>query len=281
MSYQPPCSLLQPHHKNFLLLIQMTDLHLPKYPHTELAGVNCDRLLDAILDKIQQEYPNADLLVATGDLVHDITKETYDRIFNKVASLNMPFIGIAGNHDVTQELDQELPFPQRRHVAKLADKRLATRHRIETPFWNLLFLDSSVPGKVFGRFSQETLDWLVNELENSSKPCVAFAHHPMLPVNSAWIDNHMLQNSEQFWQAVTPFNHKLKAILVGHIHQEQHLIFQHIHLLSSPATSMQFVPYQQDFAIDSQNMAGFRWLTLYNNGNLATGVKRIDTIRPF
>jgi Icc protein len=44
-----------------------------------------------------------------------------------------------------------------------------------------------------------------------------------------------------------------------------------------PSTSLQFKPLCKDYTID-EIAPGLRWINLYNNGLLATGIKRTDTI---
>lgn len=259
-------------------MVQISDLHLFEYPSNDPRGKLYERSFDIILDNITKDFPFIDFVVVTGDLAHEPTPVTYDRVFTKLKKLSCPFLCIAGNHDVTYELNCHLPFEQREHLPVVADKRLVDCHQVETPYWNLLFLDSSVPGKVYGSFPSETLNWLDNSLKKSKKPCIVFNHHHVLPVGSTWIDNHMLKNHHDFWKIVSPYQQKLKAVIVGHVHQEHHLRNGDISMYSVPATSVQFKPFEQNFCLDKKNQAGFRWITLYNDGKLETGVKRLDTM---
>lgn len=278
---KPIISLPQRHHEH-VSIIQISDLHLFEDLEFDMGNLNyhdcLQKVIQAIKTHTHDDLSSIDLLAVTGDIVHEITPTTYDQVFAILDSLKVPYLCIAGNHDVTQELDPDLPFPQRRHLPMPVHPRLARCQRVSFPNWNLLFLDTSLAGSVYGRLNQESLDWLNNELATATRPCVIFAHHPMLKVNANWIDTHRLQNSQAFWEVVTHYPNTLKAIFVGHIHQEIHAIYQGTHLFSTPSTSGQFTPFEHDFNLDHEQQAGFRWITLYNNGNLATGIKRIDTM---
>lgn len=257
----------------YFSIIQISDLHFINNA-TSLAT------LEIVLAELANYPTPIDLLVVSGDLVQIIEKASYDFIFNTLDKLNIPYICIAGNHDVTQELDSHLPFEQRRHVAMSAHPRLRANHSISTPHWQLLFCDTSIAGQIYGNFSEATLDWLAEQLKTAQKPCLLFCHHHVLPIHSAWLDGHITQNYPELWQLLTKFPQKLSAIFTGHVHQEQNQFFQGVAVYSVPSLSVQFLPFSDDFALDTQAKIGYRWIKLYNNQQLVTGVKRIDTASP-
>lgn len=259
-------------------IVQISDLHLFEDPSQLLDNLNPATSFHQVLALLQQELANIDLLLVSGDLVHEISEKNYQQVFDCLDSLGIPYQCIAGNHDVTQELDPELPFEQRRHIAMPAHHRLASRVKVSLPYWDILLTNSAVAGQVYGKFDEMTLDWLQSQLTIAKKPCVIVAHHPMVAVNARWIDSHQLQNADKFWQVVSPYADIVKAIFVGHIHHENHVLHNGIHLFSTPSTCVQFAPFQDDFTTDTKKTAGLRWITLYNNANLATGIKRIDTM---
>lgn len=263
-------------HADYLSLVQISDLHLFEDDTTLYNGINPANNLQQLLNIVAHKL-SADGLMVTGDLLQQPSDMGYQRLFAKLTRLGLPMVTIAGNHDVTLELDSHLPFFQRRHVAIQANPQLVHCHKVTSEYWDILCLDSSVSGQIYGAFSQTTLDWLADRLAESDRPCVIFAHHPMLLVGSKWIDQHTLKNSAAFWSVVTPFVHRLKGIFVGHVHQELQLMYAGVPLFTCPASSVQFLPFSDDYATDPIP-AGLRWLTLYNNGTLATGIKRVNTM---
>lgn len=266
---------LSNNNSNFLQIIQITDLHLFDNPNERYNGIDTKASLDCVMTKVLNDFPNADMFAITGDLLQNPTFENYSNLFDYFDSFGKPFVAVAGNHDVTMELDSHLPFIQRRHVAITADERLKNCFLIESKFWNLLFLDSSCKGHIAGCFSANTLNWLADTLQKSDKPCVMFCHHPMFKVGSAWIDNHCLKNSDAFWEKIMPYRDKLKGIFVGHVHQEFSDIIHDVPVYTSPSTSAQFKPNDDDYGIDDKT-SGFRWIKLYHDASISTGVSRID-----
>lgn len=271
-----PSSISQ-HHADYFSIIELSDLHLFDDPNKLMNGVNTADTFESVLSLVKQQRDNVDLLVLTGDLCHEPTPKNYDRLFAALDDINIPFVAIPGNHDVTLELDHHLPFAQRRHLPVKADSRLQTRYSIATDYWDLLLLDSSCEGHSHGEFDEQSLRWLAQQLANADRPCAIFCHHPMVLIDSAWLDKYTIINSERFWEVVMPYLDRIKAIFVGHIHQEMHKITYGTSVFGCPSTSLQFKPLCKDYTID-EIAPGLRWINLYNNGLLATGIKRTDTI---
>ena len=280
LSY-PACKISTPDGQ--INVLQITDLHLstPETKgnesncHLEF-GSRCQHSFEAVLKQALNENIRCDLILVTGDLVSDIKPAIYDYIFTVLHKTEIPFACIAGNHDVTDELGQELPFTQRELVAQSADTRLLSRHMIETDNWQLLLIDSAIPGKVAGEITTTDIDWLCTQLSECDKPALIALHHHVMPMNSNWIDEHIADNAAMFWQRVKPFTN-LHTIISGHTHQEKVRYQNGVTVYNTPSTCYQFKPHQKEFAYDDDARPGYRWLQLANNGQVASWVERLDT----
>jgi len=271
-------------------ILQITDLHLstPLSCPTDNNGSDsnsddcnsdddrCQHSFEKVLEQALNEDIRCDLILVTGDLVNKVQSTIYDYIFETLQATKIPFACIAGNHDVTDEIGSHLPFHQRQLVAQSADPRLLSRHVIETSHWQILLLDSSIAGQVGGRITLTDIAWLCERLNACDKPALIAVHHHIIPVDSAWIDIHMAENSEDFWQRMATFEH-LKVIVSGHIHQEQVRHRQEVTVYSTPSTCYQFMPDEDDFTYDTDALPGYRWLQLANNGKVASWIERLDT----
>ena len=262
-------------------ILQITDLHLSSHVPAVADQISsevavCQYNFEAIIKQALSAERRCDLILVTGDLVDKVQAEIYDHIFAVLQATGIPFACIAGNHDVTDEDDSELPFFQRQLIARAADERLLSRHVIETEHWQLLLLDSSIAGKVAGELTTTDIDWLYQQLQTCAKPALIALHHHLIPVDSDWIDHHMVKNADTFWQRMAAFEH-LKVIISGHTHQEQVRYRQGVTVYSTPSTCYQFEPFADDFAYDKNALPGYRWLQLANNGEVASWVKRLDT----
>lgn len=271
-----------------LNILQITDLHLStpvdadsatsNHAHSDKnsAATICQECFEHVVQQALQTDIRCDLIIVTGDLVNTVNPSIYDHIFAVLQATDIPFVCIAGNHDVTDEIGSDLPFFQRELLPRTADARLLSRHTIDTDQWQLLLLDSSKTGKVEGEITPSDIDWLCQQLTACDKPALIALHHHVIPIDSDWIDTHMAENSESFWQHMTPFEH-LKVIISGHTHQEQVRYRQGVTVYSTPSTCYQFKPYEDDFAYDKTAQPGYRWLQLANNGKVASWIERLDT----
>lgn len=280
-TYTPPKQLNKPLNKQLktnrptLNILQLTDLHLSADKHKTVAGINCYDGFNNALKQALAEPIECDLILLTGDLVNEIKPVIYDYIFDKLQATGIPFACIAGNHDVTDVHNPNTPFEQREFIACTPDHRLLNQHCIESEHWQLLLINSSVAGKVYGEIAQAEQDWLTQQLSNNDKPAIIVMHHHAIPMDSAWIDKHIIHNADEFWATIAPFNKQVKAVLSGHTHQASEQVYQGVINYTTPSTGYQFAPKQTDFDYDESATAGYRWLLLHPDGSLASQVRRL------
>ena len=61
------------------------------------------------------------------------------------------------------------------------------------------------------------------------------------------------------------------------MHQQFDGHYNHIQLMSSPSTCVQFLPNSADFAVDTAT-PGYRWMELHPDGRIETGVERLEAL---
>ncbi len=257
-------------------ILQLTDLHLTIDTAMHSCQQRFKKVLNQALEETAEQNVVCDLILVTGDLVSQVEPAIYDYIFAVLTATNIPFACIAGNHDVTDEIGHDLPFEQRQFIAHPADSRLLSRHVIESDYWQILLINSAIAGRVAGRIKEDDIDWLCAQLEHCDKPALLAIHHHLIPMCSEWIDAHMVQNAEMFWQRTKDCDN-LRVIINGHTHQEQVQHRNGVTVYTTPSTCYQYQPLNDEFAYDKTSRPGFRWLQLANNGQVASWVKRLDT----
>ena len=245
-----------------LTIAQITDTHLFRETTAEFRGVNTYQSFIAVVEKLRQISPSPDLLLLTGDLSQDETKESYQILGDHLESLAVPIYSIAGNHDNLQLMEQVLvnqPFSREKYL-NLAD-------------WQIILLNSAVSGQVAGYLSPETLSYLKTKLSQFNRPTLISLHHHPVEINSEWMDEYKVQNNRKFLEIITGYP-QVKIVLFGHIHQEFDSYQNGIRYLGTPSTCIQFQPNNYDLAMD-EFKPGFRLLTLLNNGEFDTKVIRV------
>lgn len=250
-----------------LRLVQCSDMHLFADPATKLLGLNTQQSFQNVVELIQQQQPHIDLLLTTGDVAQQSTPQTYQRFLKTMqplttAPIKAPHFCIPGNHDLDESYVDGLnmnPLPCEVIIGN----------------WCCILLNSTVDHEIAGSLSNSTLDYLQQALERQRNRHVLIAlHHNPIAVGCEWLDQHMLKTSQTFFDILQPFSN-VKLVLHGHVHQIFEQVYQQVHYLSCPSTSLQFKPKHDKFTLDTAN-PGYRWLDLYANGHFETDVCRLE-----
>lgn len=252
-----------PAKSNPIRLLHITDHHLFADPKGSLLGVPTWQSLEAVLTLMAPELPNADLILVTGDVTQDHTDASYQAFAKRINQLGVPVHYLPGNHDALTAMQR-----------CLQGANIHPEAHIKMGVWALHLLNSAVEGQVSGAVAQPEFDMLVRNMSQSEAQhhLVALHHHPV-PMQSEWLDAHILAQGSQFLARLHQAA-PVKLVLFGHVHQEYESQQHGIKLLATPSTSVQFTPQAQDFEVDSLQ-PGFRWLELFDNGEVITQVVRV------
>ncbi len=234
-------------------VLQITDSHLYADPTQCLLGLNTLNTLDQVLAQAQQKLGKPDLVLATGDLVHDASDAGYKRLRSRLSQLGCPTYCLPGNHDVPGKM-----------LMLLNQDDVHCIPSVHFHNWLLIFLDSTIPNETGGNLSTTQLAELEQTL--ASQPALhtlVCLHHQPVPVGSQWIDSIGLHNPAELFNVVNR-HPQVKGILCGHVHQHFEANHDHIKLMATPSTCIQFVAGQDDFGID-HCPPGYRWLALLPN----------------
>lgn len=242
--------------------LQFTDTHLCASPDARLKDTRTDSTFAAAaaaaLAATAEDPPDA--LLLTGDLAQDGSPEAYRRLAGHLAPHSLPAWCIPGNHDDPRVLRATLPGPRFRHE----------RHADFGP-WRLLFLNTHDGDRGGGRLSESELaDAALALTESGPEHVLVVMHHHPVPIDS-WLDQSAaLDNQDALW-ALAEAEPRLRGILFGHVHQEVDRLRDDVRILGTPSTCFQFAP-GADIARLDDRPPGWRWLDLYDNGDLSTGL---------
>ncbi|WP_009630418.1 3',5'-cyclic-AMP phosphodiesterase [Synechocystis sp. PCC 7509] len=245
-----------------LLVAQITDTHLFAEVEPKVFGVATHNSLQAVIERLRALQSPPDILLLTGDISQDESRQSYDRLYNFIAPLNIPTYWLPGNHDnlpIMEQVLQQSPID-------------ATK-AFQSGGWNFVLLSSLIPGCVQGEISKQSLDWLESQLKKCTLPTLVAIHHPPCLINSEWMDNINLRNYQEFLALIDHYL-QIKLVIFGHIHQEFDSQRQGVRYLGSPSTCVQFQPQSKEFTIDKQAQPGFRLINLFSDGTYDTEVVR-------
>lgn len=253
------CSLPQ----DCLRILQITDTHLYGDNAGRLLGVNTLDTFRSVLKSFLATGWQPDLILATGDLVHDATPRGYQQLAGMLDELGVPVYCLPGNHDDPETMQKHL-----------CGSRVSCPKSVVHKGWRLILLDSVVPGQVGGSLSTLEIEQLRKALRQPALPTLISLHHQPVPIGSTWIDRMGLDNSMALQHAIAG-HPEVKGLLWGHVHQEFDDQLNGVRLMASPSTCVQFEPDTENFSVD-QREPGFRLLALMPDGQILSEVQRIN-----
>src|SRR5450631_1675595 len=172
-----------------VLIAQISDLHIKSPGSLAYGRVDTAAALERCVAALNEFRPKPDVVVISGDLADTPTVEEYQHLRRLLAPLDLPFVGIPGNHDSREMM--RAAFPQGYAFASGP-----LNQRLEIRGLDLLLLDSSVPGKPHGELDAPTLQWLEATLAASpDRPALVFLHHPPFRTGIWHMDRQNLRNA--------------------------------------------------------------------------------------
>jgi Icc protein len=244
-----------------LRVLQITDTHLYAEPDSRLLGVNTLDSFRAVIDAFKHIDWQTDLVLATGDLVHDASPSGYRDLAQTLNHFGQPVLCLPGNHDD--------PGVMREH---LACEHVSTPHVVDIGAWRIVLLDSVIPGEVGGHLREDELQRLRDALNGNTRPTLICLHHQPVPVGSHWLDNMGLDNASELMQIVEQAP-AVRGVLWGHVHQCYDANHKNMRLMATPSTCVQFSANSDDFSVDNA-APGFRLLALLPDGTIHSQVMR-------
>ena len=153
-------------------ILQISDTHLSLAQPLRAAS------LDACIDHINGLEQQPDLVIHTGDVVHDGTVDEYAVARKIMGKLKAPLYLIPGNRDHRERLIET--------SAALSPARLETpyvQYTITADGLRLICLDTLVTGTNKGQLCAERMEHLRLMLDQDREtPCAVFMHHPPFEV---------------------------------------------------------------------------------------------------
>jgi Icc protein len=234
-------------------IAHITDLHISKdITQKKHSCVAYQSLIDT-LSAIESNHKNIKNLVITGDLSSDYSLESYLHIKNLLGKYPFKVSLLPGNHDDLKKMEMILDEQISIENIDLSDIKILAYN-----------FDTHVPGRVHGKLQESDIKNLMQELNNlkTTNQIILFTHHPLVPVGSKWIDEHICENSEFLIETLLSYKKLNFQIFCGHVHQDSYLKKNNIEFYSTPSTCYQFKPYSDEFDIDKNVSYGYRVISL-------------------
>jgi len=244
-------------------ILQISDLHLKQHPGETMLGIDTEYYFHRVLDYAFEATPKIDLILVTGDLTQDPCLGNYQRIEQVLQSYGLPCICLPGNHDDDALMQVTLNMGQ-----------VSCNKQTFLGNWQIIALNSRIPGKPGGRLEKKELQFLEDCLRAYPDRYTLIAvHHHCQTIASPWLDAMMIENAEEFLDLLHCYP-MVRAVTCGHIHQVMDKRIGSIRVFSAPSTCFQFEPKSQEFSV-MDTAPGYRMIQLHQDGGLKTDVFRL------
>lgn len=261
----PGQRILLPHAGSCVRIAQVTDMHLEEARGGRLLGMDTDDSFHHVLGLIRNAAVAPDLVLVTGDVANHGSAAAYQRAREYLNRLGVPWFWLPGNHD-----DRE------RMVEGLGDGRPMWRS-ICVGGWQIVLLDSTVPGQVGGEIGAAEFALLDHWLDSAPRlPTLLCLHHQPVPVGCAWLDTQLVADAAGLLERVAA-HAQVRGVVWGHVHQEFAARIGTAEWYGTPSCCIQFAPGSAGFALDEQ-APGMRWIELHPDGRIATRVERVSGV---
>jgi Icc protein len=210
-------------------IAQISDLHIKPPGSLAYGRVDTAKALERCVAALNEFTPKPDLVVISGDLADTPTAEEYDHLKRLLEPLQLPSVGIPGNHD-SRDL-MRAAFPR----AAYAFASGPLNQKVEVGALDLVLLDSSVPGQPHGELDAPTLQWLDQTLASApTRPALLFLHHPPFLTGIWHMDRQNLRNSGEL-ASIVPRHPRVRLIAAGHVHRATLAMFAGVPTTICPA----------------------------------------------
>jgi len=217
-----------------MIIVQLSDLHVCPAGASAYGRVRTNDMLREAIEQVNALRPRADVVLATGDLVHAGDVEEYAMLRELLSELAMPVYLVLGNHDHRGNFRKV--FGDSEYLPETSE---FLHYAIEDHPVRLIGLDTVVPGRAGGELCKRRLAWLEDALEVApERPTVLFMHHPPFRTSIEHMDVIGLEGAEAMGRLVER-HPQIERILCGHLHRPIQVRWRGTLASTAPSTAHQ------------------------------------------
>ena len=196
-----------------MTIVQITDTHISLDAPRGTARI---RDLEACVAAVNALEPQPDIVIHTGDITHNGTREEYDCAAGLLKQIKAPLHVMAGNRDNRVELRRAFS-----DICGLEPGDHFIQYVVDLPGVRLIALDSTTDTTNKGLLCPERLTFLDHALgEDPATPALLFMHHAPVDIVEA-IDPFQFISRDNALeiQRIIEKHPQTKALICGHSHR--------------------------------------------------------------
>ncbi|WP_428547983.1 phosphodiesterase [Profundibacter sp.] len=217
-----------------MLIAHISDTHIAG-PGLKTNGIapmaeNLERCVTAINALTMRP----DLVLLSGDVTNDLTRDEAQRAAEILTGLHSPLYLVPGNHD-----DRDVLWDVFGGGAIPARADGFVNYVIDGPDLRIIALDTVAQGQSGGAFCKTRAAWLRTTLaEGGDQPTIIFMHHPPLKCGVPETDHDGFDGADMLGAIVADYPN-IQRILCGHIHLLTHARWNGTVVTTAPSMGMQ------------------------------------------
>jgi 3',5'-cyclic-AMP phosphodiesterase len=236
-----------------LYFVHISDTHFGPVPGFANHGALALPAAQRLVDHINQMPVAPDFVIHTGDITNNPSPEAYQLASAVLSGIRLPVYYVRGNHDSAVDISHHMNMGPAEDLSE-------DRHHLTYAFTckgrRFLVLDSHAPPEddPQGFLSANQLALLHNEAAADGPPLTVFLHHPLLPMDSPWMDANMLvSNGLEVHNALLLARGRLRGVFFGHIHQSLQMFKDGILYVSAASSLNQMTSWPSDLIVQHQH----------------------------
>jgi 3',5'-cyclic AMP phosphodiesterase CpdA len=195
-----------------MIIAQISDTHILAKSSGEAAGQSRAENLRRCVADINRQ--GVDVVLHTGDSVHQGMAEEYAHLRELLADLRAPLLMVPGNRDRHDALRAAFG-----HLSYLPSNSDFLHYAIEDLPVRLVALDSVAASERKGVFCERRLAWLREILaKEPDRPTILFIHHPPFDIAPHYVGGYRRQQDAEALARVVEGHSQIVRLLCGHVH---------------------------------------------------------------
>lgn len=244
--------------------VQISDTHLGPTPGHAKHGIIAVPALQRLVDRLNHLPKQPDFVIHTGDITDNPSPAASVQAKEILSKLRVPIYYVRGNHDSASDIKDYMDWGPMEDLSSEKDRLI---YRFEVKGFRFLVLDTQGPpeSQPQGLLSAEQVKLLREETTSAGPPLVVFLHHPILPMDSQWMDANMLvMNGDEVHEALLEARNRLRGVFFGHIHQSIQTTRDGILYVAAPSSVIQLTswPTDIDVGLQEDEQPGFNFVRL-------------------
>lgn len=235
--------------RQIVYFVHITDTHIGPNRGYRRHGHYPYPCAERVVEIINTLPMKPDFVVHTGDVVYDPDPVAYRLAAEVFSRVQVPIYYVAGNHERARDLHHFLPMGPKQD---LSDDRDTLSYIFEVKGHRFLVIDARGSDDIdpHGLVGESRLELVRSEATADGPPLTIFTHFPVLPLNSVWMDAHMLTiDGHKLHEALLPARERIRGIFYGHVHQPMQTRRDGLLYVGGASVFAQFLAWPDDVEV--------------------------------